>query len=150
SEAADLFPKGASGKLLATLYESYDPCLVQQDDDRSWDIHSCTNGSETPLPGDGRVWACQAAGRAQLLRVQYPGTAADEHRYRDSKEFMDLVLKAAKIPRMIGTQAVRVTSLGAAQQESPLRDHFGRVWQLRIWPLGYADAYVVALALPTP
>jgi serine protease Do len=150
SEAADLFPKGTSGKLLATVYESYDPTLVAQDDDRSWDAHSCTSESEIPLPGDGRVWTCQDAAAAQLFRVQYPGTAPDEHRDHDSKQFMDLVLKAVKIPRMVGTQAVRITSLGSAQQETVLRDHFGRAWQLRLFSLGYADAYVVVLALPTP
>jgi serine protease Do len=150
SQAAELFPKGASGKLLAKLYESEDPTLVVQQDDHSWSINSCANDADTPLPGDGRVWTCADAGPGQLFRVQYPGTAADEHRYHDSREFMDLLLKAVKIPRMVGTQPVRVTSLGAAQQESLLRDHFGRIWQLRIWSLGYADAYVVVLALPTP
>ncbi len=150
SEAADLFPKGASGKLLATLYEANDPCLVAQQDDRSWDVHSCDTDSEVRLPGDGRVWTCQDAGPAQLFHLQYPGTASDEHHYHDTREFMDLLLKALKLPRIVGTQAVRITSLGAAQQESLLRDHFGRLWQLRVWSLGYADGYVVVLALPTP
>jgi hypothetical protein len=150
TEAADLFPNGASGKLLATLYEAYDPCLVAQQDDRSWDVHSCSTASETALPGDGRVWTCQDGGPGQLFRVQYPGTAAAEHHYHDSKELMDLLLKAVKLPRMIGAQAVRITSLGPAQRESLMHDHFGRVWQLRIWSLGYADAFVIVLALPTP
>lgn len=150
SQATELFPKGASGKLLAKLYESEDPTLVAQQDDHSWSVSSCANDAETPLPGDGRVWTCPDARPGQLFRVQYPGTAADEHHYHDTREFMDLVLKAVKIPRMVGTQAVRVTSLGPAQQESLVRDHFGRVWQLRIWSLGYADAYIVVLALPTP
>jgi serine protease Do len=150
AETADLFPKGASGKLLATLYGSYEPCLVEQQEDRSWDVHSCSKESETPLPGDGRAWICQDAGPAQLFRLQYPGSAADEHHYHDSREFMDLLLKAVNVPRMVGTQPVRITSLGAAQRESVVRDHFGRPWQLRIWSLGYSDAYVVVLALPTP
>jgi serine protease Do len=150
SQTAELFPKGASARLLAKLYEADDPCLVKQQDDRSWSVNSCASDSETPLTGDGRVWTCPDAAFPQLFRVQYPGTAPDEHHYHDAREFMDLVLKAVKIPRMIGQQAVRVTSLGPALQESLLRDHFGRVWQLRIWSLGYADAYVVVLALPTP
>jgi serine protease Do len=150
SQAAELFPKGASGKLLAKLYESDDPTLVKQQDDRSWSVNSCGEGAETPLQGDGRVWTCPDPASAQLFRVQYPGTAADEHHYHDTREFMDLVLKAVKLPRMIGPQPVRVTSLGQAQQESLLRDRFGRVWQLRSWSLGFADAYIIVLALPTP
>ncbi|HEY8053037.1 MAG TPA: serine protease [Steroidobacteraceae bacterium] len=150
SQSAELFPKGASGRLLAKLYESEDPTLVDQQDDHSWSVNSCAQDAETPLDGDGRVWTCPDAASAQLFRVQYPGTAADEHHYHDTREFMDLVLKAVKLPRMIGTQPVRVTSLGLAQQESLLRDHFGRVWQLRIWSVGFADAYIAVLALPTP
>jgi serine protease Do len=150
AEAADLFPRGASGKLLATLYEAHDPCLIAQQDDRSWDIHSCGSGTETALPGEGRVWTCQDAGPAQLFRLQYPGTGVDERHYHDTREFMDLLLKALRLPRMIGTQAVRITSLGPAQQDSVVRDHFDRAWQLRTWSLGYADVYLVVLALPTP
>lgn len=148
AEAASIFPHD-SAKLLATLYQSFDPSLMTQDDDRSWDAHSCS-GTEVPLPEDGRVWHCADASAAGLFRVEYPRTAPDEHRYRDSREFMDLLLKGVKTPRMIGTQSVRITSLGPAREESVLRDHYGRIWQQRIWSLGYADAYVVVLALPTP
>jgi serine protease Do len=148
AEADNVFPHD-SARLLATLYQSFDPCLMAQEDDRSWDAHSCA-GTEVALPGDGRVWHCADLAAAGLFRLQYPGTAVDEHRYHDSKAFMDVLLKGVKTPRLIGTQPVRITSLGPAQQESLLHDHYGRIWQLRTWSLGYADAYVVVLALPTP
>jgi serine protease Do len=148
AEADNVFPHD-SAKLLATLYQSFDPCLMAQEDDRSWDAHSCA-GSEVALPGDGRVWHCADVAAAGLFHLQYPVAAVDEHRYHDSKAFMDLLLRGVKTPRMIGTQAVRITSLGPAQQESLLHDHYGRIWQLRTWSLGYVDAYVVVLGLPTP
>jgi serine protease Do len=148
AEAADLFPRD-SARLLATVYQSFDPSLMAQEDDRSWDARSCA-GSEIALPEDGRVWHCLDAAAAGLFRVQYPGAGVDEHRYEDSKAFMDLLLKGVKTPRMIGTQAVRITSLGPAHEESLLHDHYGRIWQQRSWSLGYADAYVVVFALPTP
>lgn len=147
SQAEQLFPGGQSAKLLATLYHSPDPTLVAQDDDRSWDVHRCPNASDTPQPGDGRVWFCPSTG---LFRLQYPTGTLDEQRYADSKGFMDLLLKGVKLPRMVGSQAVRITSLGPALEEAPLRDRFGRQWQLRIWSLGYANYYVEVLALPTP
>jgi hypothetical protein len=149
AETGQLFPR-SSARLLATVYESLEPTLVTQEDDREWDAHSCDGASDTPLPGDGRVWHCPDNGEAVLFRIEYPGNAPNEQRYRDSKQFMDLLLKGIKTPRMVGPQAVRITSLGAALEESLLHDHFGRVWQLRTWSLGYADAYVVVLALPTP
>jgi hypothetical protein len=149
AEAEELFPR-SSAKLLATLYESLEPTLVTQEDDREWDALSCADSSETPLPGEGRVWHCPDNGEAVMFRVEYPGNSTDESHYRNSKEFMDLLLKGMKTPRMVGPQAVRITSLGPALDESLLHDRFGRVWQLRRWSLGYADAYVVVLALPTP
>jgi serine protease Do len=85
-----------------------------------------------------------------LFRLQYPGYSADEHHYKDSKEFMDLILKGVPVPRVVGTQAVRITSAGPAVQDVVVRDSYGRVWQERTWALGYADMYLMTLALPTP
>ena len=50
----------------------------------------------------------------------------------------------------MGDQAIRITSLGRAQRESVVEDQFGRRWQVRMWPLGYTDTYVVSYALPVP
>jgi len=146
AQAEELFPRGASAKLLATLYNSPEPTLIAQDEDKSWDAHSCSNPTETPLSGEGRVWFCPTG----VFRLQYPVGTVDEHRYTDSKEFLDLLLKGIKVPRMFGSQAVRITSLGPAQEDAVLRDRFGRVWQRRTWSLGFVDAYVQVLALPTP
>jgi serine protease Do len=147
SQADQLFPHGASAKLLATLYESSDPSLVEQQEDRTWDAVSCPNSTETPLPGDGRVWYCASLG---LFRLQYAVGTVDPHRYGDSKDFMDMLLKGAQVPRTVGVQNVRITSLGTAQQDEQLRDRFGRVWQLRSWPLMFSDLYAETLGLPTP
>ena len=146
AQADEVFPRGASGKLLASLYRSPEPTLVEQQEDKSWDARSCANANETPLTGDGRVWVCPSG----LFRLQYPTGTVDAHRYSDSKEFMDLLLKGIRIPRMFGTQAVRITSVGPAQAEDVVHDHFGRVWQRRSWSLGYSDYYLQTIALPTP
>jgi hypothetical protein len=146
AQAGEIFPRGASDRLLATLYNSPDPALVQQQEDKTWDVRSCANGSDTPLSGDGHVWSCPTG----LFRLEYPDGSVDAHRYIDSKAFLDLLLKGIKVPRMFGAQAVRVTSLGPALQDSVLRDRYGRVWQLRSWPLGFSDAYLQTLGLPTP
>jgi hypothetical protein len=63
---------------------------------------------------------------------------------------MDLLLKGLKLTREVGPQAVRVTSLGSARQESLYADRYGRRWQVRSWPLGHVDSYLVAFCLPTP
>lgn len=150
SSADTLFPRGQSATLLAKLYTSTDPMLVAQEEDGTWDANSC-EGHSTDLPGDGRIWHCPRAGPGvTLFRLQYPGNGVDEEHYHDSKEYLDLLLKGISLPRMVGTQAVRVTSLGPVLKETVLRDRYGRVWQLRTWSLGFAEMYVTTLALPTP
>jgi serine protease Do len=146
SQNEQLFPRGASARLLATLYNASEPALVQQQEDKSWDVRSCANAVDTPLSGDGHAWYCPTG----VFHLEYPGETVDAHRYVDSKGFMDLLLKGIKVPRMFGTQGVRVTSLGPATQDTEVRDHYGRVWQLRTWPGGFADFYLQTLALPTP
>ena len=94
SLAAQLFPRGQSATLLAKLYSSPEPSLVAQEEDGTWDAHSC-DGSETNLPGDGRVWHCMRGPVGSLFRLQYPGGGIDEHRYKDSKEFLDLLLRGS-------------------------------------------------------
>jgi serine protease Do len=148
-EAASIFPHGQSGEMLASVYSSLDPMMMAQEEDKSWDAHSCS-GTETRLPGDGRVWYCGGTAGGVLFRLQYPGYGVDEHHYKDSKEFMDLLLKGVALPREVGSQAVRITSAGPAQQESVFRDSYGRVWQQRSWAIGYADMYLMTLALATP
>jgi hypothetical protein len=148
--ADKLFPRGQSATLLAKLYTSFDPSLVTQDEDGSWDAHRC-EGAAAELPGDARVWHCKNGGPGLMLfRLQYPGTGVDERHYHDSKEFLDLLLKGVNLPRLVGTQPVRITSLGPALQETVVHDHYGRVWQMRTWSLGYADLYFMTMALPTP
>ena len=149
SLADTLFPKGRSATVLANLYSSEDPAMLAQAEDGTWEVQGCP-GEATDLPGDGRVWHCGHQGQFTLFRVQYPGNAFEEKHYRDSKEMFDLVLKNINLPRAVGPQPVRITSLGPAVRESAFRDRFGRQWQLRVYSLGYFDAYLHALALPTP
>jgi len=149
SLADTLFPRGRSATLLARLYSSTDPSLVTQAEDGTWEVRSC-EGSETALPGDGRIWRCLHGAKVSLFRLEYPGGGVDAHRYQDSRQFLELLLQGMPLPRMVGTQPVRVTSLGPAVREELMRDRYGRIWQHRVWPTGYADAYVSTLALPTP
>ena len=150
AESASIFPQGKSAKLLAEPYTDPEPTVIAQEDDDTWEAKPCTPATVTELSGDGRVWHCAGGPGGMLFRLQYPGYAADDHRYHDSKEFMDLMLQGLAVPRVVGTQNVRITSLGPAHSDNVIRDHFGRAWQLRSYAIGYADIYLMTLALPTP
>jgi hypothetical protein len=60
------------------------------------------------------------------------------------------LLKGLKLPRVVGDQPIRITSLGRTQRENIHEDQYGRRWQVSRWPLGYADTYVICYALPVP
>ena len=63
---------------------------------------------------------------------------------------MDFVLRSLDLRRAVGTDQVRVTSLGAAAQSGIFPDQYARRWQERAWAIPYLDSYVVGLLLPAP
>jgi S1-C subfamily serine protease len=149
SLSAQLFPKGNSGKLLASVYYSRLPMLVQQDRNDSWDALAADNAATQELPGRGLVETGDTLG-VTVFRLRRPQAASDAAFYHDAGAFMDMLLKGLKLQRLVGTQQIRITSLGHSIEARAFEDHSGRRWQVSIWPLGYIDSYVVCYALPTP
>jgi V8-like Glu-specific endopeptidase len=148
-QAAGLFPRGDTDEFFAATHRRYDPTLVAQQDDRSWGLLDTSYDLESKLPSHGRVWNTLDP-RVTLFRIEYPEGMADTHRYEDSKEFMDLLLKGLRLQRIVGTQPVRITSLGTAARSSQHRDAHRRAWQVRAWPLGFTDSDVIVYAMSTP
>lgn len=89
-------------------------------------------------------------GSSTLLRLRRPDDQPAREFYGDSRVYMDMVLKGVTVSRKLGTDSVRVVSLGKAQQDTVFVDPYGRKWQLRVWPLAFNDNYLVSLALPVP
>jgi hypothetical protein len=147
--AATLFPNGNSAKLLATVYSGALPTFVQLGGDDAWDTLAADNVADQGLPGHGLVTTGTSLG-VTVFRLKRPDPGIGDDFYQDPRAFMDLLLKGLKLPRVVGDQSIRITSLGNAQHETTIEDAFGRVWQVTRWPLGYADAYVVCYALPVP
>jgi hypothetical protein len=147
--ADQLFPRGRSGKLLAMVYSSPLPTFVQEDSGDAWDIIAPDNTVSQDLPDRGLVAVGDSLG-ARVFRVRRPGGASDAAFYHDPGPFMDMVLKGLKLPRQVGNQEIRVTSLGRAPQQRTLEDSQGRRWQVTSWSLGHADSYLLCYALPTP
>jgi serine protease Do len=147
--SGELFPKGNSAKLLATVYDSPLPTFVQKDGNDAWDALAADNIVDQDLPGKGLVTTGTSLG-VHVFRLRRPDAASDAKFYQDPTQFMDLLLKGLKLPRVVGDQGIRIVSLGHAQQRSEFDDKYGRRWQVSAWPLGYTDSYVVCYALPVP
>jgi TonB family protein len=148
--ASTLFPKGEGSEVLLFDAEAngFRPRVIVQQADGIWSALEPPY-TTTDLPGDGSV-SVAAAATGAILRLVRSDSAADDAFYGDSKAFMDLALKALNLRRQVGSDQVRVTSLGAAQSDTVYVDPYGRQWQERVWAVPYMNFYLVALLLPTP
>jgi len=148
--ANTLFPKGEGSEALLFDAEAngFRPRVIIQQADGIWSALEPPY-TTTDLPGDGSV-SVTAAATGAILRLVRSDSAADDAFYSDSKAFMDLALKGLNLRRQVGSDQVRVTSLGAAQTDTLYADPYGRQWQERVWAVPYMNFYLVALLLPTP
>jgi serine protease Do len=144
-----IMPKGDFARLAATLDADVVYGLVTQQDDDSWGYEKSGGEEETELPDDGTLWL-DRHGDAALFRLRRSGKQADVAFYHDGAALMDQLLRGLKFPRIVGQQAIRITSLGAPSSDALLHDRFGRVWQEHTWGLGYGDMQIICMALPTP
>jgi hypothetical protein len=68
----------------------------------------------------------------------------------DSKLFMDLILKGVYVYREIGSEKIKIVSMGKAHVEYPFTDSYGRKWTVRTWRQEYNDRTFVIFSLPVP
>jgi serine protease Do len=146
-QQSGLFPRGKSGKLLASVEKAYCPMLVVQNDEREW-VADGTSRETTDLPDEGSITARTAGGYAMFSIDR--GKADAARFFADRRAAMDAVLKALKLRRRFGTEEVTITSIGAPRSESSHRDRFGRNWVASTFALPFYDGHFVVLFTPTP
>jgi S1-C subfamily serine protease len=150
---ANLFPFGEhSQELLHSVHAAVFPRMISESDSGIWGV-SGDNPQKTQLDHNGYVQAANTVVSGMtfgVARLRVPDDVQPETLVEDSKQFMDLVLKAVPLQRTIGSDAVRVTSLGRAREDSWLTDYFGRRWQVRAWFIPFSDTVMLTLAMPTP
>ncbi len=150
NHSQELFPLGAgANKLLAEQGTEYFPQLIAQNKNDEWTAQASTDITRTALPGEGFL-SIGYSNSLALLRLHRPDEASDSSFYSDSKQFMNLFLKGDRFSRQVGSELVRVTSLGAATHDELITDSLGRQWQLRSWPITFLDSHLITLLLPTP
>jgi serine protease Do len=143
---AHLFPNGeGSLVVLHEVYRSPMPRVIREQQDKNWGVAS-PQMKEARLDNFGFV---RYAGF--LYRLRLPDNMKLAALYSDSKLYMDLMLRGGySLSRSVGSDSVKVTSLGKAVEESSFTDNYGRTWQIKIWAVPFEDAYLVTMNLPTP
>ena len=143
--ADHLFPRGAgSEQLLHSINRAAFPRLMREDPNKVW-VAGAPQLQTVQLERNGFVE--QAGG---LLRLRLPDGMGLGTLYGDDKLYMDMLLKAHVVRRTVGSDSVRVTSLGKPRGSSQFTDRWGRTWQIRDWVVPYDDQMVTVASLPTP
>ena len=88
---------------------------------------------------------------ADLSVVIEKESATGLHDFIDSpKRIMDTLLKAIPITRSVGTEDIRITSLGEPEKTVGWQDQLGRKWISSLWYLPYSDSFLYSHCLPYP
>jgi S1-C subfamily serine protease len=149
-ESANLFPNGAgSARLLhqQTQLNGF-PTLIVRGSDGEWR----RVGEQTQyfaLDGNGYV-ATGGVARNGLVRLRRPDGMAAATFYGDAKSRMDLLARTGMFQRAVAGEKVKITSLGKPARESTHVDRWQRSWRIGVWPLPYANAFVVTYSLLVP
>ena len=148
--AAQIFPDGqGAAQLLNSVDAAQILTLILRKPDGTWASFAPQLSAPATLPANGSVVTGGLAGHL-VVKLRRPDDVPADVFYRDSKAFMDSVLKGIPLYRAVATEQVRITSLGPASSESLFDDRYGRRWQVRTWSQAQLDQVLVSFALATP
>jgi serine protease Do len=146
---ARMFPHGADSQpLLYSLFVAGFPRAIEERTDGMWGV-SEPKPQKSQLDQNGFVETAPFPG-GTLVRLRMPDDVKWADLYANSKLFMDLVLKGMPLRRTVGSDSVRITSLGTAATDTTYRDAYGRTWQERSWLVPNNDSVVLSMSVPTP
>lgn len=148
NHADAIFPSGNSEQLLTAVYAEAFPKLISQSDGGTWSLVGDAP-RKVQLERNGYLQE-GVANNVFFARLKAPDDVSVADLIADSKEFMDLLLKGYPVLRPVGTDSVRVTSMGKASEESWFTDDYQRKWQIRSWLVPFNDTAIITIALPTP
>ncbi|MDR0275350.1 MAG: trypsin-like peptidase domain-containing protein [Burkholderiaceae bacterium] len=148
--AETLFPRGRGANRV--LHGGSDtnpfPALLYRGDNGVWRVARVQPDKST-LSLNGYVSMARRGSQA-LIHLRKPDDVSSRQLYSDPKLFMNLLLKGMPMKRYVGSEGIKITSLGSPLEEQTLTDAYQRTWQIRIWALPYRNEKVMVLLLPVP
>ncbi|HET6912065.1 MAG TPA: hypothetical protein VFH71_01845, partial [Rhodanobacteraceae bacterium] len=150
-EAKDLFPNSpGSEKLLNHIPPQIFPfpALVARSSSGEWGLAQA-NTKRIELDDNGYI-DMGVLGHNVLFHIRRPDKLDSRAFYRDAKLRLDLLMRAGTFLRQVGTDSVKITSLGNPESESQYMDRWQRRWQTAVWDVPFLNAKVVTYTLPTP
>lgn len=146
----EIFPNGkGSLQLLHSNFSSTFPGMIARGSDGLWKSYTPETTRSADLGANGQL-VFGDMGSATYFRLLKPDDVQLQTLIRDSRKFMDLVLTGINYRRTIGSDEIKITSLGKARQEYVYTDSYRRPWLVRVWQVEFSDQTIVAMFLPAP
>ncbi len=123
--------------------------VIARGEDGLWDAFFPQKTNNNDIGENGSL-IHGTLGGSEFLRFQKPDGVETSALYKDSKLLMDMILRGYSLHRTVGTERVKITSMGKAREEYVHTDHYGRKWLVRLWNIDYSDEQVALFALPVP
>ncbi|HEX5353061.1 MAG TPA: trypsin-like peptidase domain-containing protein [Rhodanobacteraceae bacterium] len=150
-----VFPRGTGshqalyGQVLLHRF----PTLLKRDNAGTWEQSPMAGNSvkarRFPLPNNGYL-AVSAVGKNVLFHLRKPDNVTDRQLYDDPTRLMDTLLGLGFMHRKVGSEGIKVTSLGKPALDTIHTDLWQRHWQVRLWPVPFANGRILVLTLPVP
>jgi S1-C subfamily serine protease len=150
SQGDNLFPHGAgSNEILYSSPDlSYFPSLIVLSNSGQWNYEGREFG-RVPLTGSGYI-ASGIVGQNMLMHLRRPDDIKASTFYNDPKQMMDMVLKTGFFIRPVGSERIKITSMGKPKTDTRYTDGWQREWRVYVWDEPFANIQVVMFALPVP
>lgn len=149
-ESDRLFPRGeGSNQLLyGASWMNTLPALIVRNSAGDWGLAQ-KEGNRMSLAANGYVQA-GVSGHNFLMHLRRPDNLPAAKLYSDPVALAEQLCKMGIFTRPVGSEQIRITSLGRPATDTVYVDHSQRRWQLRVWALPFANTRIVTYSLPVP
>ncbi len=150
-EPDKLFPRGdGSNELLHSVpsMENF-PALITRASNGTWSL-SKKAGGNTQLSANGYITPGGTAGQNFLFHLRKPDDVSAGQLYGDPARMMDMLAKIGFLTRSVGSERIKITSMGKPTLDTVYTDTWQRRWQVRVWPMPHENIEVLTFALPVP
>ena len=149
-EPEQLFPHGeGSSRLLHSVpWHSSFPALITRSSSGEWGL-SAKPGQKISLSANGYV-VPGIVGHNFMFHLRKPDDLSASELYGNPAVLMQQLAKVGFLQRDVGTEQVKITSLGKPTSDTIHTDAWQRHWQVRVWPMPYMNARVITFSLPVP
>jgi serine protease Do len=149
-DPSTLFPQGSGSNRL--LYDgsrqSPFPGLIVRGSTGDWAITG-KSGAKIPLSNNGYIIP-GAAKNDFLFHLRKPDDVSAAQLYGNPALLMDELAKSGIFRRRVGSENIKITSLGKPASDTVHVDAWQRRWQVRVWKMPYMNVRIVSFALPVP